>query len=226
MQVSSDSTIALVYLSTDSINFKHFLLLMVKIHLFVNLILQNVAKHIQLTAAETDLFSSSLETRTLKSKQFLLEEGQICKHSTFVQSGCLKGFTVDKNGFEHILSFATTGWWIADMYSLITQQPGQLNIQASSPSEVLLLSKTNQEKLYREVPKFERFFRILTENSLVASQQRVVDNLSLSAEERYEHFCEKYPSLVQSLPQKEIAAYIGVTPEFFSKMRSRLLKGR
>lgn len=192
----------------------------------MELILQNVAKHIQLSPSETDLFISFLAPRTLKSKQFLLEEGQTSKHSTFVLSGCLKGFTVDKNGFEHILSFAPSGWWIADMYSLITQQAGQLNIQASSPSEVLLLSKTNQEKLFQAIPKFERFFRILTENSLVASQQRVVDNLSLSAEERYQHFCQKYPSLVQTLPQKEIASYIGVTPEFFSKMRSRLLKGK
>lgn len=192
----------------------------------MDLILQNIAKHIRLDDAETDLFLSLLETRNIKSKQFLLEEGQICKHSTFVINGCLKGFTVDKNGFEHILNFAAPGWWIADMYSLLSQQPGQLNIQASSPSEVLLLSKTNQEKLYREVPKFERFFRILTENSLVAYQQRVLDNLSLSAEERYQHFCQKYPSLVQTLPQKEIASYIGVTPEFFSKMRARLLRNK
>lgn len=192
----------------------------------MDLILQNIAKHVRLDDAETDLFLSLLETRNIKSKQFLFEEGQICKHSTFVINGCLKGFTVDKNGFEHILNFAAPGWWIADMYSLLSQQPGQLNIQASSPSEVLLLSKTNQEKLYREVPKFERFFRILTENSLVAYQQRVLDNLSLSAEERYEHFCQKYPSLVQTLPQKEIASYIGVTPEFFSKMRSRLLRNK
>lgn len=192
----------------------------------MELILQNIAKHIQLNEAESHAFMELLERRTLKPKQFLLVEGNICRYTTFVVSGCLKGFTVDKNGFEHILNFAPPGWWIADMYSLYTQQPGTLNIQAPGVTEVLQLSKINQEKLYHDIPKFERFFRILTENSLVAYQQRVLDGLSLSAEERYQNFCKKYPSLVSTLPQKEIASYIGVTPEFFSKMRSRLLKGK
>jgi CRP-like cAMP-binding protein len=89
---------------------------------------------------------------------------------------------------------------------------------------VVLLSKENQEKLYLEIPKFERFFRILTENSLVANQERLMNNLSLSAEERFDKFCEKYPTLVLKIPQKQIASYIGVTPEFFSKMKSRMLK--
>jgi len=78
--------------------------------------------------------------------------------------------------------------------------------------------------LYHSIPKLERFFRILTENSLVASQQRLMDNLSLSAEERFEKFTKKYPSLIQHVSQKQIASFIGVTPEFFSKMKARLLK--
>src|SRR6201986_361751 len=104
---------------------------------------------------------------------------------------------------------------MADMYSLISQKPGTLNIEALEDTEIILLSKTNQEKLYLEVPKFERFFRILTENSLVANQQRIVDNLSLTADERYHLFCKRYPTLIDHLPLKQIASYIGVTPEFF-----------
>ena len=91
-------------------------------------------------------------------------------------------------------------------------------------SEVVLLSKENQEKLYTEIPKLERFFRILTENSLVANQERLMDSLSLTAEERFEKFCKKYPTLIQKVSQKQIAAYIGVTPEFLSKMKARMLK--
>jgi CRP-like cAMP-binding protein len=187
-------------------------------------ILQNIARYIALQPEEQHRFLALLEKRTVKKRQYLLQEGQVCKHSFFVHSGCLKGFTVDKNGFEHLLSFAPPGWWIADMYSLFSQRPGQLYIQATSTTEVWLLAKEEQEHLYREIPKFERFFRILAENSLVSYQQRVIDNLSLSAEERYRRFCERYPALVYDLPQKEIASYIGVTPEFFSKMRKKIMK--
>lgn len=188
------------------------------------LILQNIEKHIQLSPTEKAHFSSLLTLKKLKKKQFLLAEGEICRHSAFVTSGCLRGYTVDTNGFEHILQFAPTDWWIADMYSLLTAQPGNLNIDAMEDSEVLLLAKKDQEQLYQDIPKFERFFRIITENSLVTNRQRLLDSLSLSAQQRYEAFCSRYPTLINQLPQKQIAAYIGVTPEFLSKMRADLLR--
>ena len=103
-------------------------------------------------------------------------------------------------------------------------QPGNFNIDALEDSEVLLLAQQDQEKLYRDIPKFERFFRIITEKSLVASRQRLLDNLSLNARQRYEQFCKRYPTLIHCLPQKQIAAYIGVTPEFLSKMKAELLR--
>ncbi len=189
-----------------------------------DLILQNISKHITLSEPEQARFTSMLQPRTLKRRQFLLQEGEVCRYSAFVVSGCLRGFSVDKNGYEHVLSFATPGWWMADLYSLITQKPGVLNVDALEPASLLLLSKSDQELLYAEIPKFERFFRIIVENALASNQQRLLDNLSLSAEERYVNFCTRYPSLVDCIPQKHIASYIGVTPEFFSKMRSTLLK--
>jgi CRP-like cAMP-binding protein len=188
------------------------------------LILQNIAKHILLTPAEQQHFISLLEAKTYRSKKLVQAEGSVCRHSIFVTKGCLRGFTTDKNGFEHVLSFAPPDWWVADMYSLITQKPGILSIDALEDTEVFLLSKAHQEQLFLDIPKFERFFRLIIENSLVANQQRIIDNLSLSAEARYQHFCQKYPSLVHCLPQKQIAAFIGVTPEFFSKMKKDLLK--
>ena len=154
----------------------------------------------------------------------ILRQGEICCYSIFVTAGCLRGFTIDDNGFEHVLSFAPQDWWIADMYSLLSQKAGNLNIQAMVDTEMLLLSKVNQEKLYLEIPKFERFFRIITEKSLVAHQQRLVDNLSLTAQQRYKKFCTIYPNLINELPQKQIAAYIGVTPEFLSKMKTQMFK--
>jgi CRP-like cAMP-binding protein len=125
---------------------------------------------------------------------------------------------------EHVMNFACSGWWIGDMYSLLSQKPGNLFIQVLEDADVVLLSKENQEQLYHDIPKLERFFRILTENALVANQERLMDNLSLTAEERFEKFSKKYPSLIQQVPQKQIASYLGVTPEFFSKMKAKLLK--
>lgn len=190
------------------------------------LLLNNISRYIQLDETEKAIFTAYLQTKKVKRKQVLLSDGEICKYSYFVTSGCLRGFTVDKNGIAHVLSFAPPGWWIADMYSLISQKPGILNIEALEDTEIILLSKANQEKLYHEVPKFERFFRILIEKSLVASQQRLVDNVSLTAEERYSIFCKRYPTLIDHLPQKQIASYIGVTPEFFSRMRAGMVKGK
>jgi CRP-like cAMP-binding protein len=193
----------------------------------INLIIESITRHIRLSDEEKEHFIGLLQPKTYKRKDFILEEGQVCKHSYFVTGGCLRGFTVDHNGFEHVLNFAPSGWWIADMYSLLTQKPGTLNIEALENTEVLLLSKSRQEKLYHDIPQFERFFRIITENSLVSYQQRLIDNLSLTAEERYHDFCKRYPSLINTLPKKQIAAYIGVTPEFFSRMQRQMLtKGK
>jgi CRP-like cAMP-binding protein len=190
----------------------------------LSLILQNIAKHITLSPEEEENFLSKIQVRNFKAKSILLNTGGICEHSYFVNSGILRSFNINDNIVEYVLSFACEGYWIGDMYSLISQKPGNLFIEVLEDAEVVMLSRESQELLYIETPKLERFFRILTENSLVANQERLMDSLSLSAEERFEKFCIKYPALLQKVPQKQIASYIGVTPEFFSKMKSRLLK--
>lgn len=187
-------------------------------------ILDNIAKIVSLSKEEEIIFMSKIETKKYKAKSLILHAGEICKHSYFVNSGILRSFNINDNIVEHVLHFACEGWWIGDMYSLLSQKPGNLFIEVLEDAEVVLLSKRNQEELYVQIPKLERFFRILTENSLVAHQERLMDNLSLSAEERFEKFCSKYPSLIQKVPQKQIASYIGVTPEFFSKMKAKLLR--
>ncbi|KUJ60188.1 hypothetical protein AR687_19015 [Flavobacteriaceae bacterium CRH] len=190
----------------------------------MELILENIAKHVSLTPEEQAHFLSKTETKIYKAKTILLNAGEVCKHSYFVNSGILRSFNINDNIVEHVLSFSCPGWWISDMYSFFSQKPGQLFIEVLEDAEVVSLSKENQEQLYLDIPKLERFFRILIENSLVANQQRLMDNLSLPAEERFEKFTKKYGSLVHKVPQKQIASFIGVTPEFFSKMKARLLK--
>lgn len=182
------------------------------------LLLKNIAVHISLTAEEEAYFVSFLQYRKIRKKHFLYQEGEVNTSQAFVVEGCLRSYSIDRNGFEHVLQFAPPGWWIGDMQSMIKQQPGALYIDAIDDSEVILLPKTDLEKIYIAVPKFERFFRILAENALAAYQHRLIGNLSLTAKERYENFCRLYPSLIQCLPQKQVASYIGVTPEFLSKM--------
>ena len=189
-----------------------------------DLILKNVSRYIELDNEETEFFVSLLEPKTLERKKVYLKAGNVCKYSAFVVDGALKSFTVDMEGKEHILSFALADWWIADMYSYITQKPAILTIEAIADSEVLLLSYEKQQQLFQRVPKFERFFRIIVENSLVANQQRLIDNLSSSAEERYLRFIKKYPSVPSCVPHHNIASYLGITPEFLSKIRGRLAK--
>jgi CRP-like cAMP-binding protein len=187
-------------------------------------ILQNIAKHVSLTPEEETLFLSKTETKQYKTKTILLSSGEISNYTYFVNSGILRSFNINENIIEHVLHFACEGWWIGDMYSYVSGKPGNLFIEVLEDAEVVAISKENQQQLYQEIPKLERFFRILAENSLVAHQERLMDNLSLTAEERFEKMCKKYPTLIQKVAQKHLASYIGVTPEFFSKMKSRLLK--
>jgi CRP/FNR family transcriptional regulator, anaerobic regulatory protein len=187
-------------------------------------IIQNISKIISLTPEEEAIFLSKIETKNFKAKTILLSSGQIADNTYFVNSGILRSFNINDNIIEHILHFACEGWWMGDMYSYISRKPGNLFIEVLEDSELEIISRENREELFEKIPKLERFFRILTENSLVAHQERLMDNLSLTAEERFEKFCKKYSTLMQRIPQKQIASYIGVTPEFFSKMKSKMLR--
>lgn len=190
-----------------------------------------LVKHIQLKVAlsesEIAKLASFFTHKKLAKKELLFKEGSYIDSMAFVVSGCLRSYSVDENGFEHILQFAPSGWWITDMLSIIKGTPSLLNVESIEESEVLLLTRAAQEELFITVPKMERFFRILTENALCATRQRVIDGMSLSAKERYINFCAIYPDkMVLTIPQKYVAAYIGVTPEFLSKMRSQLYRNR
>lgn len=187
-------------------------------------ILQNISKHVDLTSDEITFLLSKIEVKFFKAKNILVSAGEISNSIYFVNSGILRSFTINDNIIEHVLHFACEDWWMSDMYSYISQKPGNLFIEVVEDAEIAIITRENQQELYRQIPKLERFFRILAENSLVAHQERLMDNLSLTAEERFEKFCAKYPTLIQKIPQKHIASYIGVTPEFFSKMKSKMLR--
>ena len=182
------------------------------------LLLDDIAKHVSLSEEDESYITSLLLVKKLKKRQYLYQEGDITKGPVFVTNGLLRSYSLDKNGFEHVIQFAPQHWWIGDMQSMVKQKPGKLYIDALEDTEILWMWKASLDKLYAQVPQMERFFRILAENAVAASQDRLIGHLSLPAIERHAHFCKLYPSLIRSLPQKQVASYIGVTPEFLSKM--------
>ncbi len=182
------------------------------------LLLKHIAMHISLSPDEEHNFLKAVSTRKLRKKQYLLQEGDVSKGTAFVINGLLKVYSLDRNGVEHIVQFAPPGWWAGDMKSMKTQQPGSLFIDAIEDTEILWIRKDDLDQLYTQIPALERLFRILAENSVINYQERLIGTLSLPAVERYQAFCTKYPSLIEQISQKYIASYIGVTPEFLSKM--------
>jgi CRP-like cAMP-binding protein len=187
-------------------------------------ILRNISKHISLTEEESDHFTNLLTEKEISRKDFLLKEGQICKTINYVESGALRSFHVDKEGKESTIMFAISDWWITDMYCFVMEQPAMQNIVAIEDSQVWQLQKDDLDRLYVAVPKFERFFRIIMQNAYIREQLRVLQSLSLTAEERYDIFLSKYPQLMPHLTQKQIASYLGITPEFLSTLRKHKTK--
>jgi len=189
-----------------------------------DLILNNIAKHISLDTEEITYFISLLKPRQLVKKSFILKEEQICKYISFVNSGTLRAYYLDKEGKESTIMFAITDWWITDMYCFVNRLPAMLNIEAVENSIIFQLQKDHLDILFLKVPKFERFFRIMMQNAYIREQLRVIQNLSLSAEERYDNFLSKYPQVAKKVTQKQIASYLGITPEFLSTIRANKSK--
>jgi CRP-like cAMP-binding protein len=188
------------------------------------LVLQNVAKHISLTPSETGFFLSLLQEKKIKKKEFLLHAGQSCKAISFVNTGALRAFHTDTDDKQSTIMFAITDWWITDINSFVNRIPALISIEAVENSELLQLTNDDLEVLFLKVPKFERFFRILMQNSYVREQQRVLQTLSLPAEQLYQNFLKKYPAFANKVPQKHIASYLGITPEFLSFIRKKKSK--
>lgn len=188
----------------------------------VDLLITNISKHISLTTEEIDYFSSLLRSKSLSSGEFLLREGDICKYESFVTKGCLKTYYQDEEGVEHIIDFSIEEWWADDLYSLLTQTASKTSIKAIEDSEIIQIGKTDLESLYKKVPKFERFFRILFQNAYITQREQINQAVAVSAEERYLLFIRKKPYAEKRFSQKDIASYLGITPQFLSALRKKL----
>ncbi|HEY0042436.1 MAG TPA: Crp/Fnr family transcriptional regulator [Flavisolibacter sp.] len=186
------------------------------------LLFQKFDEKLQLTDAEKALVKSFFVPKKLRKKQFLLQEGDVCKYTAFVESGILRSYSIDEKGGEHILQFAFEGWWIGDQYSFLTGEPSTYTIDALEDCQLLLITKEAEDNMLESVPKMERFFRILMQNSMIAMQRRLVNSLSKTAEEKYSDLVVSCPSIPQRVPQHMMASFLGITPETLSRIRKQI----
>jgi CRP-like cAMP-binding protein len=186
-------------------------------------LLKYISRYIDLSEQEISILSEHTKIRDYLKGQFIVQQGDVCKYESFVLSGCAKTFFIDQDGNEHVVMFAIENWWTADLGSFITQQPADYNVQCLEKTKVVQFSHESLELLYTQIPKLERFFRIIIQNAFVASQKRVIRNLSLTAKERYLIFRRQYPDIEQRVPQYLIASYLGITKQFLSKIRAELI---
>jgi CRP-like cAMP-binding protein len=186
------------------------------------LLRKNIARHISLTEEESEQFCHLFTPKIFKRKEYFLREGQVCLHEGFVTRGLFRVYHLDKNGFEQVLYFAPEDWWITDIDSFTNQKPSGLFIEALEDSELLIISKKDKDFAFGHQPKIEKLFRIMTQRTHVALQRRMIDNLSKTAEQRYQDFLIKYPLLYNRLSNIQIAAYLGISHEFLSKIRKKI----
>lgn len=187
-----------------------------------HLLMGSIEKYVSLNDSQKTLIEKSVRERKVKKGQFLLHEGAVCNTTSFVTEGSLRTYYTDLEGQEHIVQFAIEGWWISDLNSFIMQVPATFNVQAIEDSVLLEITYESLERLYLEIPSLERYFRIITQRAFISFQQRVVQNISMTAEDRYRSFQEKFPKLELRIPQKLVASYLGISAEFLSKTKKKL----
>ena len=186
-----------------------------------NKIAAYIDKFVKLTEEEKELFSSCFKEVKIKKRQFIVQPNFIAKHRQYVLKGAFRAYVVADEGQEHTITFAIDDWWITDYNSYIFQQPATMFVVALEDSIILQLDYEKEQELKLQNHKFETFFRIMAERGLAAQQRRIISNLTQTAEERYETFSNKYPQIVQRVPQYALASYLGMTTEFLSRIRNK-----
>ena len=186
-----------------------------------NKITSYIDKFVKLTEEEKELFSSCFKEVKIKKRQFIVQPNFIAKHRQYVLKGAFRAYVVADEGQEHTITFAIDDWWITDYNSYIFQQPATMFVVALEDSIILQLDYEKEQELKLQNHKFETFFRIVAERGLASQQRRIISILTQTAEERYENFLNKYPQIVQRVPQYALASYLGMTTEFLSRIRNK-----
>ncbi|WP_020531230.1 Crp/Fnr family transcriptional regulator [Flexithrix dorotheae] len=179
---------------------------------------------ISLSKEEIEMIHDVAIEKKLRRKQYLLQQGDIWKYNVFVSSGLLKTFSIDNEGKEHIMNLSPENYWTGDRASLMTGKPTQFNIDAIENSEIILIEKTNFENLCKKIPQLNDLVNAILQKSFIVSQDRIHSQISLSAEEKYQDFLKKFPTITNRIPQHMIASYIGITPETLTRIRRNATK--
>ena len=182
----------------------------------------NFNEKVQLTQDDEAFIKQYLTPKKLRRKQYLLQEGDVCKSIYIVEKGALRAYVLDDHGEIHITAFALEGWTMGDLYSFIREEPATLNIDELEDCELVLISKPAYNELLQVMPKFETYIRILMTDAYMALQKRTTNMISLPLEERYKAFTQMYPHVLQRVPQHMIASFMGLSPETLSRVRSRI----
>ena len=185
-------------------------------------VLEHIREKVNLTESEESILVAKLKKRTYLKGQYIVQGGDVCKFQTFIQLGKVRTFYLDDNGNEHIIAFGIEGWWVGDICSFTTQTPAEFNTQCLENTTVLQLSYEDMEQLYIDIPKLDRYFRIIIQKAYGNMSKRIVRNHSMSAKERYLLFIESYPEIAHRVPQYMIASYLGITKEFLSNIRKQI----
>jgi len=187
-----------------------------------NALLTHINKFADLSEEQSEKILSSLIIKEYQKKEYILHAGSVSEYECFVIEGCLRAFVIDLKGNEHNVRFGIENSWVGDLDSFFKNRPATYNIQAIEATTVLMICMDKMNELMDTIPEFEHYFRIMFQHGVMSIQLRMVQELSLSAEERYLHFIEKYSHLLQRIPQKHIASYLGMTPEFLSTLRKKM----
>ncbi|MCC6412594.1 MAG: Crp/Fnr family transcriptional regulator [Saprospiraceae bacterium] len=190
------------------------------------LIFNNFRRFIPLDEDDEKVIFPFLTPRVFKRGAFINAEGEINRYTNFITSGSARVFHLDPSGQEHVVQLGIRGWWISDYASFLSQQPGRLYTEALEPTEVISISYDNLELMFATLPKMERFYRLLIQRAYMAFQARMLNNLSMDAEARYLAFRDANPEIDTLISQKHIASYLGMSAEFLSKIKKRVLKSK
>lgn len=184
-------------------------------------IITHINKHVSLTPAEEELLTAALTIRDVKKKEHLLREGEVCTENYFIIKGCFRMYINTAKGVERVIQFGIENWWITDYASFKSGHPSGFNIQAVENSQIVVLDKKVIEELFLNIPKLERYFRIIAEKAYSAQLMRIHYIFNLTGEEQYNMMNSRFPEFVQRIPQYLLASFLGITPEFLSKLRAK-----
>lgn len=185
-------------------------------------IVTHLKHYVSPTEQDLTLFLSCLNSISVDKGKFLLQPGTQVKHEYFVVNGCLKAYYLDEKGHKHIIQFAIENWWIGDFDAFYNEVPSRLHIETIENSTLLSINYDRLQELFKQVPIFERYFRLLVTNAFISQRKRILSSLEKDTKERYIEFCQSYPSIEDRIPNYDIANYLGVSAENLSRVRSKL----